>query len=326
LSELSVESLIELFLEITSLPETPSTVSYILESMNLTKSVTTVETWVEIQNYTVLGEVFNFFSLDYLSEIYRELSGDIREAIYPYLSPDSVEALPSLGEFQVSELTASPSELEPGDTVTISFVLTNVGKEADDYSANLMINGEAMETYSGFLESEESDSYTYIYVAEDIGQYDVEILEESATFAVAEPTPPPQARLVITSLEVIPSEVVQGEEMLIVIEVTNEGDASGDEVLELTIDDTFVDTKMAQASAGETITVYFELVADLEPGSHIAEIKDKSTSFEVVTPPSPLPWLTIIVTVIVILGGAVYVLIRRGVIKLPDSISSFFNP
>ena len=326
LSEVTPSTLLELFIEISSMPDTPSTVAYLLEAMNLVNSANVVESWAIFEDHVLLCDVFQYFSVSYLSEVWSAISGEARGIVYPCLGAVVQGNIPSLGEFQVSNLITTPSELEIGDTVAISFTLNNIGSEAGSYSIFLKINGVNKEGYTGFLGSGESASLSYTQVVEQEGEYDVIVGGSSVKFTVSQTTSPVKpANIVVSSVSVTPTEVSRGEDLLIVVEVSNTGEESGSEVLHLTIDGVVVDSKTAQVTGGAKVTIFFDTKADYEPGVHEVKIKEKTASFEVTVQSANFPWVTVIVTGVVVVGGGVYILYQRGIIKLPKSITSLIK-
>jgi hypothetical protein len=323
LSMLSVDSLVELFIEISNLPETPNTVAYLLESMTLATSIQTVETWIYNGDLTSLGNVFSYLRVDPLGTIYRGLSEETRETLYTYLTFDTIENLPNIGEFIISALTASPVETASGDTVTLSFDLLNNGDMADDYTVLLKIDGDNVESYTGFLNSGSTETFTYSLTADKPGEYNVEVNEISTTFIVLEPViPPTPALLLVTRIETAPEEITRGEELTVFVTLVNEGELPGSEFFELMIDDTPVEIKEETIEGGTEKTIFYNVIADYNPGVHTVSVEEASINFSVITPPSNLPWVTIIVTLIVVAGGIAYLLYQRGIIKIPQSIIS----
>ncbi len=53
--------------------------------------------------------------------------------------------LPESDEFILSNLVVSPSTVEPGETVTISVTVTNVGEEAGSYTAELLVDSSKVD-------------------------------------------------------------------------------------------------------------------------------------------------------------------------------------
>jgi hypothetical protein len=323
LSTLNTESLVGLFIEISNLSETPSTVAYLLESMTLTNSIQTLETWIDNGDLTSIGNIFSYLRVTPLGTIYRGLSEETRETLYNHLTFETIENLPSIGEFIISALTASPTETAPGDTVTLSFDLLNNGDMADDYTVLLKIDGDNIESYTGFLNSGSSDTFTYNLTVDEPGEYNVEVNEKSATFIVLEPVvPPTPALLLITRIEIAPEEITRGEELTVFVTLVNEGELPGTEFFELKIDDTSVEIKEDTVEGRDEKTIFFNVIAEYNPGVHTASVEDTSINFSVITPPSNLPWVTIIVTLTVVASGVAYLLHQKGLIKIPQSLIS----
>ncbi|MHA1543330.1 MAG: hypothetical protein ACTSQH_10175, partial [Candidatus Hodarchaeales archaeon] len=168
-----------------------------------------------------------------------------------------------------------------------------------------------------------SESFTYSMTADEVGEYNVMILEETTTFIVVQPnTPLTPAQIVIESIGILPEEILSGGELTVIVTISNEGDLPGIKFVELKIDNIPIDIKETQILGGRTETLLIDIVEDFTPGIHFVSIDDKIESFTVVSPPKNLPWSTIIVTVIIVLGGVVYILNERGIIKLPINILS----
>jgi len=318
LGALDTDIQIELLVEISKLPNTPITVAYILESMTLIKSSEIVENWIESADIVALAEVFSYLGDNMIGDLYRGLSGSSRETIYPYFSTDTIQTLPNLGEYQVSMLTALPAEAEPGETIEISFVFTNIGIETDDYVALLRINGDFVKSFLGLLGGEDSRILTYSQVVDEVGEYEVEVYGVTTTFTVVQPTPPlTPAVLLLTRLEISPEEIERGEEIIVFATFINEGQQQGSKLVDLKINNEAVQTKEITLEGGATITVYFNTAVDNDPGLYLASVEDLSTSFNIISATTNLPWISIIVILIIISGGAAYYLYERGILKIP---------
>jgi uncharacterized membrane protein len=107
------------------------------------------------------------------------------------LYPDEWEisyVLPIIGPalFRVSDLTVSPAEVEVGNEVTISLVLTNIGEEEGSYTLVLKVNQVAEDTKTITLDAGASTAVQFKVTKEEAGAYDVEIGELSGGFDVKE--------------------------------------------------------------------------------------------------------------------------------------------
>ncbi|UCF59409.1 MAG: hypothetical protein JSV15_03085 [Candidatus Bathyarchaeota archaeon] len=113
--------------------------------------------------------------------------GTITLALYP----DEWEisyVLPIIGPalFRVSDLTVNPAEVEVGNEVTISLVLTNIGEEEDSYTLVLKVNQVVEDAKTITLDAGASTEVQFKVSKEEAGTYDVEIGELSGGFNVKE--------------------------------------------------------------------------------------------------------------------------------------------
>ncbi len=96
LEEVSVESLVALFMEILTLPATPSTIATLFEVMDLETVLEVVEAWIDLEGYEGLAEVFDLLTQETLENIYLGMTPTDRAALYPYLSEETIAALPQV--------------------------------------------------------------------------------------------------------------------------------------------------------------------------------------------------------------------------------------
>jgi len=99
----------------------------------------------------------------------------------PYSHP--IEPAPII---EVINLSISPDEVEPGETVTISVTVTNSGGSQETHSVALKINGSEIETKSVVLNAGESQVVNFAVAKESTGTYRVEVNDLKGTFIVAE--------------------------------------------------------------------------------------------------------------------------------------------
>lgn len=96
--------------------------------------------------------------------------------------------LPIIGTaiFRVSNLTVNPAEVEAGNEVTISVVLTNIGEGEGSYTLVLKVNQVVEDTKTITLDAGASTTVQFKVTKEEAGTYDVEIRELSGGFNVKE--------------------------------------------------------------------------------------------------------------------------------------------
>ncbi len=307
---LTVEDLVDLFVEIANLPDTPSTVAEILEIISLEKAVEVVTSMVEEGYLTETSNVLGFLSVEKLQELYAALSATARAMLYPHLSLETVANLPQLGEFTV-DLSISKDKVEPGETVTITALISNIGEESDSVTISLSIDGEVEDTQIVTLDAGGSTTLTWDVAETAVGTYTVEVLGETIAFTVeAPPTPPLPASIQVKDLQVSPATPVQGATVTITFTVENTGELEGEYSVEVKVDGSPVETLEGSLEGGDAETLTVEAVAE-EEGAHTVSVDGLSAQFTVSKPPRPFPVTTAVVVVVVVLAVAVYLYMRR---------------
>jgi uncharacterized membrane protein len=129
---------------------------------------------------------------------------------------------PPTAEFRVSDLVISPEEVNPGQVVTISCRVTNIGGEAGDYTVRL--GGDFMADQTVTLQPGESKTLSFEVTPSVANTYQVAVDGQSGSFrAVTTPV----ADIRVENLTITPSEVYVGEKVTISVTATNYGNATG---------------------------------------------------------------------------------------------------
>jgi DNA-directed RNA polymerase subunit F len=241
LDNTDTDALVDIFVEIANLPETPETVATVMEAMEVTKVLDVVSAWVDAGSLEELAEVFGYFTEDFLETVYLGMTTAERTALYPYLSEEIVAALPDLGEFEVSSLSISPETVEPGEVVTISVNVENVGTGTSTYTVNLKIDGTTEESTQLTLAADEDETVTWTVSKTAAKTYDVDVNGLTGSFTVEEPVPPVPAEFELSNLVVSPASVETGETVTVSVTVANVGEESGSYTAELLVDESKVD-------------------------------------------------------------------------------------
>jgi len=101
---------------------------------------------------------------------------------------------PPAAVFTASNLIISPSEVNVGEAITISVLISNAGDAAGSYTVTLKINGVVEATKEVTLSAGISQEVTFTAVKDVAGTYAVDIDGLSGSFTVKEkPAPPPPA-------------------------------------------------------------------------------------------------------------------------------------
>ena len=123
---------------------------------------------------------------------------------YKVMSKDSAgnlavseeDTFTTLGEapaavFSASDLSISPSEVNIGETVTISVLVANTGNAAGDYEVTLKINDVAEAEKDVTVAAGTSEEVTFTTAKDVAGSYSVDVNGLSGSFTVEEEVAPP---------------------------------------------------------------------------------------------------------------------------------------
>jgi hypothetical protein len=251
------------------------------------------------------------------NETYQFQSGAITE-----LNLTIASAPPPLpASFVVTNLTVSPVQVEPGETVTIEAEVTNSGGSTGDYTATLKINNATAGSNPPItLDPGESQTVSFSIVEETPDTYIVELAGLQGIFIVIEPTTTPttaSASFSVSELRISPETVEPRETVTIEAEVTNSGGSTGDYTATLKINDAIVDSVSFPLDPGESQTVSFS-IAEETPGTYIVELAGLEGEFTVTeaapseTTAEAINWPVLggIIAAVVVVGLLIFFWIR----------------
>jgi len=257
-----------IFTNLTITPEETEPGNEVTISFTITNSDNQTFTYTAIMQ---IGELN--FPIDVELEAYE--SKTVSRTITQYIPGDYNVTIDSLeGSFTVkfhdiptpplppyfSELTVTPSELERGDNVTISFDIRNLDSQSITYGVTMWIENAAFPPpfwppYDVTLkiwvdlEAYESKTVSQNITLDTIGEYHVwvEGLTGSFTVGTWPPEPPLKpAELVLSVLSITPEEAELWEGIdvwafKITVNVTNVGEQEGMDKINLRVDGSIVD-------------------------------------------------------------------------------------
>jgi len=116
-----------------------------------------------------------------------------------------------LMEFEVTNLKISPLKVKPGEEVTISVLVTNVGRESGSYDVVLKVNGSVEDVETITLNGGESTGVKFRISEKAVGTYSVEVNGLKGEFRVEETVStgtPPEYTFLIVAISVATAFIV----------------------------------------------------------------------------------------------------------------------
>ena len=210
--------------------------------------------------------------------------------------------------FTSSRLSISPGEVNIGETVTISVLITNTGSAAGSYKVAFKINGVVEATKDITLNVGASEEVTFTTAKDVAGSYSVDVDGLSGSFTVV-----PLAAFSVSYLSIEPAEVQPNEMVTITVFVANTGGTEGSYTVVLMIDDVKEAEKSITVAAGSSQDVSFS-VTKADAGSYSVAIDGLRATFTVVSPPAPMvnwPLILGIIAGVVAVGVTTFVVLRK---------------
>ncbi|MFC1933724.1 hypothetical protein ACFLXX_01055 [Chloroflexota bacterium] len=231
--------------------------------------------------------------------------------------------------FTVSGLSITPGQVNTGEDINISVIVTNSGDLAGNYRVVLVIDNVIISEREVSVESGDSEEVTFITGRGRAGTYAVGVNGLSGTFTVIEsssvpsPSPSPSpapATFDIESLTISPDKVEAGEEVSISFIIKNSGELAGSYEVALKVDGVVVDRKGVTLAGGGHDRVTFINIEDI-PGTHRVNVDGLAGTFTVggeevpgeVIPPKPANWWLVggILTGFLITVAIIILVVRR---------------
>ena len=192
-----------------------------------------------------------------------------------------VEAHPS---YEVVSLKMTPTKIATGEKVTIEVEVKNINSETDTYTIPLMVDGVADSRKSVTLAPGQTELLTFELTRSHTGSYKISVGSKESTLTVQKPSPP-DFRL--SNLEINPTEVNIGENVVVTAKLTNIGGSQGSYTAELKIDGITNQAEKLIISAGTDYMLVFKVSKGL-PGTYKVALGDLSGQFTVKEPASPI--------------------------------------
>jgi len=139
-------------------------------------------------------------------------------------------AAPPGAKFRVSGLNISPEEVNPGQPVTISVIVANIGGEVGSYT--VILEGDFMAQENVTLAPGWSRLVSFEVTPTGTGTYSVSVDGLYGSFVA---TTAPVADIRVEDLVISPTEVYVGEPVTISVRVTNYGTVAGSKTITCTV-------------------------------------------------------------------------------------------
>jgi hypothetical protein len=186
--------------------------------------------------------------------------------------------------YEVVSLNMTPTKIATGEKVTIEVKVRNINSETDTYNVPLMVDGVADSRKSVTLAPGATEQLSFVLTINHAGIYKISVGNKESTLTVEKPSPP-DFRL--TNLEINPTEVDIGKDVVITAQITNVGGSQGSYTAELKIDDITNQVEKLTVPAGTDYMLVFKISKGL-PGTYKVALGDLSGQFTVKEPPSPV--------------------------------------
>jgi uncharacterized membrane protein len=191
------------------------------------------------------------------------------------------EAQPS---FEALSLNITPPNITTGEKATIEVQIRNNDTKAVTYNVPLMVNGVADDRRSVTLAPGAIELINFTLTKSHPGTYSISVGSRESTLVVETPLPP-DFRL--SNLEINPTEINTGENVVITATITNAGGTQGSYTAELKIDGVTDQNEKFTIPAGTGYMLVFKISKDL-PGTYIVTLGDLTGQFSVKESPMPV--------------------------------------
>ena len=181
---------------------------------------------------------------------------------------------------KVINVTVTPTEVKPGEAVTVTAQVKNMGDAPCKYTVKLKINGVVVQTKTITLAPWETKTVTFTVVKDESGSYKVQVGDLKDEFIVSTPLSPSPASFKATSLSISPTKVGVGETVTISVLVNETGGGSGNYLVILKINGVVMGKQEVTLTPQQSQTVTFT-ITNQQAGIHKIEVNNLAGEFTV---------------------------------------------
>ena len=186
-------------------------------------------------------------------------------------------------EAEFSNLQISPVEADPGEEITVTVVVTNIGEEEGTFTVDLLINDAVAATQDVTVGAFLSETVAFTVSRDEPGLYTVGIDGQTGTFRVLEGPEEPVLRL--ERVTTVPGTVAPNQNITIVVRLVNRFDVELSRALVLSLDGVEIQRREVTVGPGDSQEIRFTFKAPEDPGRHTADISGITFPFEVAREP-----------------------------------------
>jgi len=190
-------------------------------------------------------------------ESYVDPDSNIVTAEVSHFSIFSILAYTRPASFELTDFLITSTEVDAGEAISASVVVSNNGDLSDSYEINLIINDITAQTKEVMLEGNESQTVSFDFIPDSPGEFRVSIGNLSSMVTVREPQEP--AAFVANEIIITPVEVILGESSTVSVIISNTGQLAGSYQPVLSLGETFMESQEITLNGGESTTVEFEI-------------------------------------------------------------------
>jgi hypothetical protein len=196
-----------------------------------------------------------------------------------HFSAFTVLAYTRPASFTIADLSIIPDQVELGETLNISVLVTNDGNLAGSYEVSLKMDDLLVQTKEVTLAGGDAETVSFVITPDTAGEHMVNVGGLAGTCQVEKPKEP--AAFSASDLIISPDELLAGGRVTISITLVNTGSLSGSYDVSLKIDGVQIETKSITLDAGKSQKAVFVIIPDAA-GTYSVDIDGLSDSFVVI--------------------------------------------
>lgn len=185
--------------------------------------------------------------------------------------------------FEITEFTVEPSRPDPGETVDVSFTVTNTGVETGSQTIEFRFDGELIGEFNPTLSPDDDITEEFTFDAPTTaGTYGVNLITDDDDRTDVVTVTEDKEDTTFEIIDLFPREltVSPDEPMVVGTAVENAGDTEGEAAVELFIEGDSISETTVSIQSGRNRVVEFEFAAPAETGTYeyTIETADDSAS------------------------------------------------